>query len=69
MTVDEYSAKFDMLSHFALHLIPTEEGKGGKFKHGLCSAIKAKFVTERIKTMEGLLDRVNLTEEFWNQRK
>lgn len=69
MTINMYSAKFDRLSRFTLHFVPTEDDKADKFKQGLRSGMKAKFVTERIKTMEVVLDRATLAEDFWTKSK
>lgn len=69
MTVDECSAKFDRLSRFALNLIPTKVDAAKKFKMGLRLKVQAKIVTQRVETMEEVLDRANPAENFWEKGK
>src|SRR3954466_10202058 len=65
MAVDEYSAKFDRLSRFALHLIPTEEDAAEKFQRGLNPGIFTKMVIQRYETREGVVDAAKRVENMW----
>src|SRR5436190_13763360 len=69
MTVDEYSAKFDRLSRFALHLIPTEADAAAKFQRGLHSRIFTKMVLNRYETREEVVDRAKRVENMWEENK
>src|SRR3954468_10728594 len=69
MTVDEYSAKFDMLSRFALHLIPTEADAAEKFQWGLNPRIFTKTVIQRYETREDVVDAAKRVENMWEDNK
>src|SRR4051812_27381839 len=67
MTVDEYSAKFDRLSRFALHLIPTEADAAEKFQWGLNPGIFTKTVIQRFETR--VVDAAKRVENMWEDNK
>src|SRR3954471_20651750 len=69
MTVDEYSAKFDRLSCFALHLIPTEADAAEKFQRGLNPRIFTKTVIQRFETREDVVDAAKRVENIWENNK
>src|SRR3954466_10956547 len=69
MAVDEYSAKFDRLSRFALHLIPTEEDAAEKFLRGLNPGIFTKTVIQRFETREDVVDATKRVENMWEDNK
>src|SRR4051812_24892056 len=69
MTVDEYSAKFDRLSRFALHLIPTEADAAEKFQRGLNPGIFTKTVIQRFETHEDVVDAAKRVKNMWEDNK
>src|SRR5438270_1816150 len=69
MTVDEYSAKFDRLSRFALHLIPTEADAAEKLQRGLNPRIYTKMVIHRYETRESVVDAAKRVENMWEDNK
>src|SRR3954466_5586507 len=69
MAVDEYSAKFDRLSRFALHLIPTEEDAAEKLQKGLNPGIFTKTVIQRFETREDVVDAAKRVENMWEDNK
>ncbi|XP_070036434.1 uncharacterized protein [Nicotiana tomentosiformis] len=50
MAVLEYSIKFEKLSHYAPHLIPTEDEKIDRFAHGLILGIRKDTASGRRNT-------------------
>src|SRR5436189_4742182 len=69
MTVDEYSAKFDRLSRFALHLIPTEAAAADKFQRGLSPGIFKKMVISLYETRKEVVDKAKRVENMWEENK
>src|SRR3954470_13745254 len=69
MTVDEFSAKFDRLSRFAHHLIPTEADAAEKLQRGLHPGIFAKMVLNRYETREEVVDSAKRIENMWEENK
>src|SRR3954463_1570911 len=69
MTVDEYSAKFDRLSRFALHLILTVADAAEKFQRGLNPGIFTRMVIQRCETNEDVVDAAKRVENMWEDNK
>lgn len=63
--VDEYSSKFDRVARFAPHLVPTKVARSMRSKDGLLAHIKLKFLIERIKTTEEVIDLAIIVEDHW----
>src|SRR3954462_1908950 len=69
MIVAEYSTKFDRLSRFALHLIPTEADAAEKFQRGLNPRIFTKMLIQRYETREDVVDAAKRVKNMWEDNK
>ncbi|XP_050242213.1 uncharacterized protein LOC126691196 [Quercus robur] len=67
MTVEQYAAKFNDLSHFGPHLILTEAKKASRFQMGLNERLRHHLIVSRVDNFAKLVKRaMRLEENFKN---